>query len=388
MMTYVERHFRAPNGSFLLLGPRGTGKSTWLAKRLPAAVSLDLLDGKTYRLLSARPERLAEIVRAEGVATDVVIDEVQRVPELLNEVHRLLEADGRMRFVLTGSSARKLRRSGTNLLGGRAVQCTLHPFMASELGKRFDLELALEQGMLPVVVGAENSAERLAGYSILYLEQEVKAEGLARNVGDFARFLEALSFSHGNVITVSDVARECEVSRMTVTGFIRIVEDLLIGVRVPVFAKRAKRRLIKHSKFYFFDTGVYRSLRPTGPLDRPEEIHGGALEGLVFAHLRAWCDYSPEKHQVHFWRTPAGVEVDFVVYGTAEFAAVEVKNAADVKNRDLRGLRAFRSDYPEAKCLLLYRGDRRLLIDNILCVPVGEFLSALVPGQELPSLDV
>lgn len=384
-MKHLKRHLADPLQSFFLIGPRGTGKSTWLAKNLPNALVFDLLDATTFRQLSARPERLAESVAGAPDAKVVVIDEVQRIPELLNEVHRLIEAGVNARFVLTGSSARKLRRAGTNLLGGRALERTLHPFMASELGDRFDLDQALLFGTLPVVLSDDAPNERLAGYASLYLEQEVKAEGMARRIGDFSRFLEALSFSHAGILTITDVARECEVSRTTVDGFVGIVEDLLLGSRLPVFSRRAKRRLIKHRKFYFFDAGVYRSLRPTGPLDRAEEVHGGALEGLLFSHLRAWCDYSPGKYRLHFWRTPAGLEVDFVVYGKHEFAAVEVKNAADVRRKDLRGLRAFGEDYPEAKRLLVYRGKRRLAIDGILCLPVTEFLLGLVPGEPLPS---
>jgi len=211
-------------------------------------------------------------------------------------------------------------------------------------------------------------------------------EGLVRNMGSFARFLEAISFSHAALLSVAEVARECAVSRTTVEGYISILEDLLIAVRVPVFAKRAKRQLVGHSKFYFFDAGVFRAARPKGPLDRPEEIDGAALEGLVFQHLRAWNDYSGQRHTLHFWRTRAGAEVDFVVYGEKELAAIEVKNAAKLSNRDLQALKTFAADYPEARTVLLYRGQEQFLWDGVLCVPCERFLSALRPGQPLPDM--
>ena len=209
--------------------------------------------------------------------------------------------------------------------------------------------------------------------------EEVMAEGLVRNIGNFSRFLEVISFSHGSILNISEVSRECEVSRKTVEGYVSILEDMLLGSRMPVFSKRAKRVLVKQAKFYYFDAGVFRSLRPKGPLDRPEEIDGLALEGLVAQHLRAWCDYTGG-HQLFFWRTPGGTEADFVVYGESVFCAIEVKNARTVSIKDVRGLRAFQSDYPEGTVALLYRGTERLLVGGVLCLPCVEFLEALTPG--------
>ena len=381
-MEFIGRFFRVPSRSCFVFGPRGTGKSTWLRERIPDALFVDLLDPSTHRSLSARPERLRELLAGARGRETVVIDEIQRVPELLTVVHAIMEEPSPPRFILTGSSARKLRRGGVDLLGGRAVQRTLHPFMAAELPE-FDLQRALRFGLVPLVVGASDPAEVLAGYASLYLDQEVRAEGLTRNVGAFTRFLEAISFSHGAQLNVSAVARECEVERKVVAGYVGILEDLLLAFRLPVFRKRAKRATAAHDKLYLFDAGVFRSLRPKGPLDRPEEIDGQALEGLVAQHLRAWAAYSRNDAGLFFWRTRGGAEVDFVVYGETGVQAFEVKNAARVHSTDLRSLRAFRDDYPEAETAVLYRGRERLRIDGVWCLPVEDFLRRMVPEQGL-----
>ncbi len=381
-MALAHRFLELPASHFFLFGPRGTGKTTWLGERLGEALHVDLLRPEVYRRLRARPERLRELVLGTpSEQRDVVIDEVQRAPELLNVVHELIESGPPKRYVLTGSSARKLRRGGVDLLGGRAVLRTLHPFMAAEWS-RFELAQALSHGLVPLVVDAPDPADVLHGYAVLYLEQEVKAEGVVRNLGQFARFLEAVTFSHAAVLNVSNVARDSEAKRKTVAGFLEVLEDLLLAYRLEVFTRRAKRQTAAHPKLYLFDAGVFRSLRPSGPLDRPEEIEGAALEGLVAQHLRAWVAYSPTRFELKTWRTRSGVEVDFVLYGPEGFWAVEVKNSRTVRPADLRGLRAFGEDYPEAECLLVYRGDRRLKKGNVLCLPAESFLTALRPGRE------
>ncbi len=382
-MATLGRFFRDPGGHYFLFGPRGTGKSTWLWSAYPEALWVDLLDPKVSRRFSARPERLRELVAGSSDRAVCVIDEVQKVPALLDVVHALIEEKAGPRFVLTGSSARKLRRGGVNLLAGRALLRSLHPFMAAELGARFRLDDALEQGLVPLIWDAERPRDALATYVGLYLEEEVQAEGLVRRIGNFARFLEAISFSHGAALNLSEVARECEVSRKTVEGYLEILDDLLLAFRLPVFTRRARRHLTTHPKFYWFDTGVYRALRPAGPLDRAEEVAGAALEGLVAQHLRAWIDYSGADLRLSFWRTRGGSEVDFVLYGRDGFHAIEVKHSATVRPADLRSLKAFGEDYPEATRRLLYRGEERLGIDGVLCQPVEDFLRGLVPGAPL-----
>ncbi|MFO8101405.1 MAG: AAA family ATPase [Dehalococcoidia bacterium] len=382
-MELIDRFFTPPGGSFFLFGPRGTGKSTFITRHFPEAYYIDLLDPENIRSFSARPERLEEIVRARGDQKHFIIDEIQRVPELLTVVHRLIEARQGFRFTLTGSSARKLKRSGVDLLAGRALLTTMHPFMAAELGNRFRLDDALAHGLLPVVHGAENPGETLRSYAALYVREEVQMEGLVRNIGNFSRFLEAVSFSHASVLNITNIARECAVERKVVEGYIGILEDILLGFRLPVFTRRAKRALAAHPKFYLFDAGVFVSLRPRGPLDRPEEIHGQALEGLVAQHLRAWTAYSAEKSELGFWRTRSGVEVDFVVYSPRALWGLEVKNTASVTPADLRGLKAFRDEYPEGRVVLLYRGKERMIHNGILCLPCAEFLGKLYPDKTI-----
>jgi len=380
-MESTPRYFTPPADHFFLFGPRGTGK-TWLTQRsFPQALRVDLLDPETLRSLSARPERLRELIAARPKVRQVVIDEVQKLPQLLEVAHLLIEEKQGTQFIFTGSSARKLRRAGVNLLGGRAAQKALHPFMAAELGTQFKLEEALRLGMLPIVRGGKIPEDILRAYNGLYLREEVQMEGLVRNIGSFSRFLEAISFSQATVLNLANVARECHVNRKTVEGFLEILEDLLLSFRVPVFTRRAKRELAAHPKFFFFDAGVFRANRPSGPLDAPSEIDGAALEGLVAQHLRAWCDYSEGNHGLHYWQTRSKVEVDFVVYGEGCFHALEVKNSAQVRPEDLRSLKSFGEDFPESRRWLLYRGRERLLRDGILCVPCEEFLLDLRPNH-------
>ena len=383
-MEVARTFFEIPVGHFFLFGPRGTGKSTLLRKAFPDALWVNLLSPAEHRNYSARPERLRELVAAAPIGADVVVDEIQRVPELLTVVHQIMEEPNSPRFVLTGSSARKLKSAGVDLLAGRAVVRALHPFTAAELGERFDLEDALSHGLIPLVWDSSDSADTLSAYVDLYVQQEVQSEGLVRNLGAFHRFLEAASFSHAAPLNVTEIARECAVGRKTVEGFVAIVEDLLLAYRLPVFAKRARRQVTVHPKFFWTDSGLFRSLRPSGPLDRPEEIRGAALEGLVAQHLRAWADYGGNRSKLYFWRTRAGSEVDFIVYGPDELWALEVKHSGRVRPSDLRSLRAFRGDYPEARCRLAYLGTERSMIDGILCLPVSELLRESVPDRQLP----
>ena len=382
-MEFLARFFQDIRQSYFFFGPRGTGKSTWIENMLGYAVKIDLLDPEVFRAYSARPERLREIAEAREPGATIVIDEIQKVPQLLDVVHQLIEKQRGWRFVLTGSSARKLKRSGVDLLAGRAVIKTMHPFMAAELGEGFKLEDALATGTIPLVTSSPNPEQVVKAYVSLYLREEVQMEGLVRNIGAFSRFLEAMSFTHGAVLNVSDVSRDCQVERKTVEGYISVLEDLLLGFRIPVFSRRAKRHLSSHPKFFYFDAGVFRSLRPTGPLDARQEIEGAALEGLVAQHLRAWNAYRGDVCNLYFWRTKSGNEVDFVCYGKDTFCAIEVKNTARVRAKMLQGLLAFREDYPEAGACLLYRGRERMKMKGILCLPIEEFLINLRPNRPL-----
>ena len=371
-MAFVGRLFDPPAQSFFLFGPRGTGKSAWTQRQYPGAVRVDLLHPATLQRFRARPERLFEVVRAEPAGRVIVIDEVQRVPELLSATHALIEEGQDRRFVLTGSSARKLRRSGVDLMAGRAVVRTLHPFMAAELGDAFDLPAALQRGMLPLVLGAADPVDTLQGYLAVYVREEVQMEGLVRNLDGFSRFLETVCFSHGQLLNVSNIARDSAVSRKAVEGYLSVIEDLLLSFRLPVFRKRAARATVAHDKFYLFDCGVF------------QQIAGAALEGLVAQHLRAWLAYRNGGERLYYWRTRAGSEVDFIIYGQDWFIAIEVKHSATVRRSDLRALRSFHDDYPEAQRLLLYLGDEQLHVDGVHCMPCERFLRALHPHRNFP----
>lgn len=379
MYPDIQRVLVPPQENIFLLGPRGTGKTWWTQRTFPDALRIDLLNPEEFRLFASRPERLRERIDAGGSST-IIIDEVQKLPSLLEMAHLLIEERRGHRFIFTGSSARKLRRNGVNLLGGRASQRTLHPFMAAELGDLFDLNLALKCGMIPVILNAKDPLDAIRAYNGLYIREEVQAEGLVRSTENFARFLEAISFSQASVLNLSNVARECQVHRKTVEGYLDILEDLLLAFRVPVFAKHAKRDMAVHPKFFYFDVGVYRANRPSGPLDAPSEIDGVALESLVAQHLRAWCDYSSGNHTLSYWRTRANREVDFVVYGESGLYAIEVKNSSSIRPEYLQGLLAFADDYPSSKRFLLYRGKDRLVRNGVLCMPCEDFLRALVLG--------
>jgi len=380
-MSIVRRFITPPQGSFFLFGPRGTGKSLWVRTRFPQALHLDLLQPDLQRTLRANPERLRDLIRGTKDRAQVVLDEVQRAPEVLEVIHSLIEDRSKptTQFILTSSSSRKLKRAGVDLLAGRAVLRTMHPYMAAELGDRFSLEAALHNGLVPLVVEATDPADVLRSYAALYLREEVQTEGLVRNIGSFARFLEAISFSHASVLNQAEVGRECQVGRKTVEGYLEVLEDLLLSFRVPVFTRRAQRQTVSHPKFFFFDAGVFRSLRPAGPLDRPEEIEGAALEGLVAQHLRALLAYSASDDRLYYWRTRTGLEVDFIVYGPGGLKAIEVKNSNKVRPEDLRGLLAFKEEYPMAEARLVYRGSEKLDIRNILCQPVDEYLKSVAP---------
>lgn len=383
LMKVLPRVINPSDGHYFLLGPRGTGKTLWASYHYPSALRIDLLNPETMRQLTARPERLIELVETNSDKQQIIIDEVQKLPELLDVVHLLIEQKKSRQFILTGSSARKLRKQGVNLLGGRAAKKILHPYLAFELGQDFSIKKALTHGMLPLVWASSEPEEILKSYNALYLKEEVQAEGLIRNIGAFARFLETISFSYGSVLNINNISREAEVNRKTVEGFIIILEDLLLAFRLNIFSKRAKRELKSHPKFYFFDVGVFRANRPRGPFDDISDLEGLCLEGLVFQHLRAWCDYSIGGNELFYWQTRQGIEVDFVIYGESGIYAIEVKKTTQLRPEDFKGLELFQEDYPIAKRYILYQGKERFIRNGVHCIPCEEFLLNLKPNSIL-----
>lgn len=380
---YTPRILNPPKGSYFLLGPRGTGKSTWLLHNYPNATRIDLLLGEEERRFSAYPERIRDVAAALPEGSTLILDEIQRVPRLLPEIHALIEEKRDIQYIMTGSSSRKLRRSVSDLLGGRALLRQMGPFIASELRESFSLEKALKTGLIPLIWESTDPGQRLLDYLHLYLREEVQAEGLVRQIGDFSRFLEVASFSHASVWTTTDISRECSVKRATVDNYLQILEDLLLAFILPVFSRRAKRKLIAHSKFYFFDVGVYRILRPQGILDSSQEIEGLALEGLVAQHLRSWVLAQNQPHSLSFWRTQTKLEVDFVIYGPKGFWAIEVKRSPNLGPDDVKAMQAFQEEYPEATCFFVIPGKRRESYRGFPIIPAEEFLLGITPENPI-----
>lgn len=382
-MHYISRKMIVPESSYFLLGPRGTGKSTWLSHHYPKAVRIDFLLGEEERRFSSYPERIRDVVESMAPGDVLILDEIQRVPRLLPEIHALIEQKMGIQFIMTGSSTRKLRRTVSDLLGGRALMRQMGPFLASELGKEFSLERAMNIGLIPLIWESSDSEDRLRDYLNLYLKEEIQAEGLIRQVGDFYRFLEIASFSHASVWTTADISRESGVKRTTVENYLRILEDLFLAFSLPVFSRRAKRRLTTHQKFYFFDVGVYRILRPRGILDNSQEIEGLALEGLVAQHLRSWILSQKEPHSLSFWRTQTKLEVDFIIYGPRGFWAIEVKRSSNLGPDDVRALVAFQEEYPEAQCFFVAPAKRRENYRGFPVIPIEEFLCHIAPENSI-----
>lgn len=367
-LMYARLIHPPTQNSFFLFGSRGTGKTTWVKSQYPTALYFDLLKAETYTYLVANPTRIEESI-PKDFNDWIVIDEIQKIPALLDEVHRLIETN-HYKFILTGSSARKLRRGGVNLLAGRALIYTMHPLTAAELGKEFHLKEYIVFGGLPAVFATQDKKNYLKSYIQTYLQQEIIQEGISRNVASFARFLETASFSQGSVLNMTEVGREASVGRKVVEDYFSALEDLMLGVRLPVFSKKAKRRLVKHNKFYFFDVGVYQAIRPMGPLDYPEVMGGVALESVFFQNLRAINDYLDLGYTLYYYRTATGVEVDFIAYGERGLKAFEIKSKKTISRSDISGLVSFLQDYPTAKGYMLYGGSERLYIKNIEILPL------------------
>ncbi|MDE3259779.1 MAG: AAA family ATPase [Gemmatimonadota bacterium] len=367
-----------------LWGPRQTGKSTLIRSLFPRARRYDLLLADVYRRLIDRPELIREECLAAGLDGDsqvdpIVIDEVQRIPDLLNEVHWLAENRG-LRFLLCGSSARKLKRGGGNLLGGRAVRYQLHPFVAAEIPE-FSLDKALNAGLLPRHYLNVRPRRLIQAYVGDYLREEIAAEALTRNIPAFSRFLEVAALSNGELINFNTIAVECGVSAPTAKGYFQILEDTLIGNMVPAFRRRAKRRVVGAPRFYFFDIGVVAQLTGRGHVQAGSELFGRAFEHFIFMEVSAYASYSGTFFPVSFWRTTSGHEVDFIF----EDVALEVKSTSRIQDRHLKGIRAFKEEFKLAQYIVVSRAVApRRTADGILILPWRDFLDRLWGGGIVP----
>ena len=336
----LPRIIKAPEKSFFLMGPRGSGKSTWLRSTFPDARVIELLSEEKYQQLLGNPGLFANELRAVPTDRWVIVDEIQRLPGLLNEVHRFIEEKS-LRFVLCGSSARKLKRAGVNLLAGRALHRSMHPFVPEELGAEFNLEDALRYGLLPIVWDSTDKAETLSAYAQLYLKEEIQAEGLVRNLPGFARFLPISAIFHGQTINISNIAREAGVARTTVAGYLDILEETLLCFRLPAYEAKLRVRERKHPKWYWCDPGILRVMKRTKGNPAPEE-RGALFEGLVAQLLRAYRNYRDTFDEMHYWAPSSGsnTEVDFLLVRGADLIAVEVKSGNTFMEGWCKGLRA------------------------------------------------
>jgi predicted AAA+ superfamily ATPase len=377
------RNLRLPKSgteTFFLWGPRQTGKTTLLKAAYPDALWIDLLKADEYRRYLQNPELLRAELAANKAVRQVVIDEVQKVPQLLDEAHWLHENRG-IRFALCGSSARKVKRGQANLLGGRAVRYELHGLTAAEIGREFDLNRILNHGYLPTMYLADRPQRLLNSYVADYLKEEVAAEGLVRNLPVFSEFLNAASLSDAELVNFSTIARDCGVSSPTIRGYFQILEDTLLGRWLPAYVRRPKRRVIAAPKFFFADIGIVNQLAKRGELRPGSELYGKAFENWVFHELSAHNAYAEAFARLSYWRLASGIEVDFIINDMQ--AAIEAKATAKVTVDHIKGLRALAQDHPRVKqCLIVCLEPKsRRTKDGILIVPVGDFCKLLKSGE-------
>ena len=359
--------------SLFLFGARQTGKTTLLHQQFPDAIYIDLLDTDTLARYSRRPGLLFDKLKNAQRGTTVIIDEIQQVPLLLNEAHRLISQNG-IRFILCGSSARKLRRKGYNTLGGRALPCYLYPLVSAEIPD-FNIDRAVTNGMMPPFYLTDDANSGLSAYIDVYMREEVKAEALVRNLDSFQKFLDIAAITDGEIVNYSNIATDCWVSANTIKEYFSILEDTLIGYMVPAYTKTIKRRLIGSPKFYYFDIGVVNHLLHRKELVRGTNEYGHAFEHLVIQELIAYIGYTKNENKLSYWRTSTGLEVDAIL---GDKVAIEIKSATDIQNKHLKGLRAFREEHPDYRLIIVSLDNiTRQTDDNIDVIFIYDFLKML-----------
>lgn len=366
------------SNSIFLFGARQTGKSTLLKSLFPDAISFDLLNSDVKNRFEQRPALLYEVLKHEPDNTLVIIDEIQQVPELLNEVHRLI-FDKQLRFVLCGSSARKLRRKGYNTLGGRAVPYYLYPLVSAEIPD-FNLDRALNHGLLPAHYDASAPLMLMSAYLDVYLREEIKAEALVRNMKSFNQFLTIAAMTNGEMVNYNNIASDCGVSANTVKEYFSILEDTLLGYFVPAYTRTKKRRLVQAPRFYLFDVGLTNHMLKRKHIEEGTPEYGHAFEHFVIQELVAYISYTQNENQLSYWRTYTGVEVDAII-GDVKIA-IEIKSAREIQNKHLKNLRSFANEYsPAHKLVVSLDIFTRRTDDDIELVYIHDFLKALWQGK-------
>ncbi|MBO4587527.1 MAG: ATP-binding protein [Bacteroidales bacterium] len=376
----IERYFKmqdAENESVFFFGARQTGKTTLLKQLFPHARYYDLLKSEEFERLSRRPQLLREELQDFPENELVIIDEIQKLPLLLDEVHWLM-TNKNIRFVLTGSSARKLRRGGVNLLGGRALVNNFYPLVSTEIDD-FSIDRAVNNGMLPRHYLVSDASKRLGGYVGLYLQTEIMEEAVVRNLPSFNRFLEAAALTSGEILVYSNVAADCGVSSVTVKSYFEILVDTLFGYIVPSYTKTVKRRLVQSPKFYLFDVGVANHLMHRSHLRQGSPEYGHAFEHLIMQEIIAYLGYHGHSGELAYWRTKNGIEIDAVL-GDAD-VGLEIKSSTEVKDSQLKGLRSFGEDYQHARLIAVSNDMYRRRKDRVEIIPVKEFLADLWAGK-------
>jgi len=357
--------------SVLLLGPRRTGKSWLIRHHIKPDRVYNLLKSDTFQQLSARPSLIRESITESDRL--IAIDEIQKLPILMDEVHLMIE-EMSVKFLLTGSSARKLKRSYTSLMAGRAKTMHLYPFTSSELGPSFDLDRALRFGTLPPVYLAEDPEDTISSYVGDYLREEIQAEALTRKVENFSRFLTQAAIHNGELLNFESVASDAQVPARTIREYYRILEDTLIGSMLEPLKTSGKRKPVSHAKFYFFDVGVVNALTNTMDMQDTNPVYGNRFEHFIMTELRSYLSYFRPKKKLHFWRTQQGDEVDFVV---DESIAIEAKSSRLVDERDLKGLKKLAQESPVERQIVVSRDRERRMLCGVEVIPYQEFLADL-----------
>ena len=368
--------------SVFLFGARQTGKSTFLLDTFRDVPSFDLLDYELRSRFSKNPGLLGEILQDSPDGSLVIIDEIQKVPELLDEVHRLMVRKN-MRFILCGSSARKLKKSSSNTLGGRAVPLPFYPLVSAEVPD-FNLVRAVTNGMIPRHYMVENAANRLKGYVEVYIKEEVVEEALVRDLDAFSRFVEVAAIMDGEILNYENIASDCGVSANTVKQYFQILYDTLIGYEIPAYTKALKRRLMQSPRFYYFDIGIVNYLTGRTSLKPGTAEFGHAFEHLVIQEIIAWLGYFGRKEKLSYWRTYTGIDVDAVI-GDARIA-IEIKSANEVKPKHRKGLQEFAKDYPGARLILVSLDRLSRRSGDVECLYVMDFLRMMWSGGLAASL--
>lgn len=361
------------NDSVFLWGARQVGKTTLLENVYPNARYYDLLQSTEFERLFRRPSLLSEELETASEGELVIIDEIQKVPQLLDEVHRLIHKK-KLRFILSGSSPRKLKRIGANLLGGRALKKTLFPLVSAEIPD-FDILKAVNNGMIPRHYAVSNPWERFRAYIGVYLNEEIREEAISRKLNSFSKFLEVAAFSNSEMVVYKNIAQDCGIDHRTVKEYFEILQDTLIGYLIPGFTATKKRRAILAPKFYYFDVGVANYLSNRKNIQQGTDAFGHAFEHLIIQEIIAYLSYQNSALELTYWRTSSGYEVDAII-GEGKIA-IEIKSCNEVNTRHLKGLKAFQEDFPQVRAIVVSMDKSKRILNNVEIYPVKDFLNAL-----------